>query len=93
MDWATGVEFGGLSAGGGIVRDFVMLCFYVIRTHAIATPKSCQDRKVAAIQDACDRRGIRVTLSPVPSPLLRTNTSTIVCGFLLVAVPKISFYA
>jgi len=29
------------------------------RTHAITTPKSCQDRKVAAIRDACDRRGIR----------------------------------
>ena len=26
---------------------------------AITTPKSCQDRKVAAIRDACDRRGIR----------------------------------
>lgn len=30
------------------------------RTHAISTPKSCQDRKVAAIQDAYDRRGLRV---------------------------------
>ncbi len=29
------------------------------RTHAITTPKSCQDRKVAAIRDACDRRGLR----------------------------------
>jgi len=28
--------------------------------HAIATPKSCQDRKVAAIRDACGRRGLRV---------------------------------
>ncbi len=31
------------------------------RTHAVATPKPCQDRKVAAIRDACDRRGLRVT--------------------------------
>jgi len=30
-------------------------------THAITTPKSCQDRKVAATRDACDRRGIRFT--------------------------------
>jgi len=30
------------------------------RTHAVATPKSCQDRKVAALRDACDRRGLRV---------------------------------
>lgn len=34
----------------------------LIRTHAITTPKPCQDRKVAAIQDACDRRGLRVVL-------------------------------
>ncbi len=32
------------------------------RTHAVTTPKSCQDRKVAAIRDACDRRGIRAFL-------------------------------
>ena len=30
------------------------------RTHAITTPKSCQDRKVAAIRDARDRRELRV---------------------------------
>jgi len=30
------------------------------RTHAIATPKSCQDRKVAAIRDAYGRRDLRV---------------------------------
>ncbi len=29
------------------------------RTHAITTPKSCQDRKVAAIRDACGRRELR----------------------------------
>lgn len=32
----------------------------VTRTHAVATPKSCQDRKVAAKRDACSRRDIRV---------------------------------
>lgn len=32
-----------------------------IRTHAIATPEPCQGRKVAAIRDACNRRGLRVT--------------------------------
>jgi len=32
----------------------------LIRTHAVTTPKPCQDRKVAAIRDACDRRGLRV---------------------------------
>lgn len=31
------------------------------RTHAVATPKSCQDRKVAATRDACGRRGLRFT--------------------------------
>ncbi len=30
--------------------------------HATATPKPCQDRKVAAIRDACSRRGLRVIL-------------------------------
>ena len=34
----------------------------MIRTHAITTPKPCQDRKVAAIRDACNRRELRVTL-------------------------------
>lgn len=28
-------------------------------THAITTPKPCQDRKVAAIRDACNRRELR----------------------------------
>ena len=32
------------------------------RTHAIMTPKPCQDRKVAAIRDAYDRRELRVFL-------------------------------
>lgn len=32
------------------------------RTHAITTPKPCQDRKVAAIRDACNRRELRVFL-------------------------------
>ncbi len=32
------------------------------RTYAITTPKPCQDRKVAAIRDACDRRKLRVFL-------------------------------
>lgn len=32
------------------------------RTHAVTTPKSCQDRKVAAIRDACNRRELRVVL-------------------------------
>lgn len=31
-------------------------------THAASTPKSCQDRKVAAIRDARSRRGLRVFL-------------------------------
>jgi len=30
-------------------------------TYAIGTPKSCQNRKVAAIRDASDRRKLRVT--------------------------------
>ncbi len=30
------------------------------RNYAVVTPKPCQDRKVAAIRDACDRRGLRV---------------------------------
>lgn len=38
-----------------------MLDYILARTHAITTPQSCQDRKVAAIRDACDRRGLRVT--------------------------------
>jgi len=34
----------------------------MIRNHAISTLKPCQNRKVAAIRDACDRRGLRVIL-------------------------------
>jgi hypothetical protein len=34
----------------------------LIRTHAITTPKPCQNRKVAATRDACDRRELRVIL-------------------------------
>ena len=30
------------------------------RTHAVLTPKPCQDLAVAAIRDAYDRRGLRV---------------------------------
>jgi polyhydroxyalkanoate synthesis regulator phasin len=32
----------------------------LIRTHAVVTLKPCQDRKVAAIRDAYNRRGVRV---------------------------------
>ena len=35
------------------------------RPHAAVTPKSGQDRKVAAIWDAQSRRGLRVTLIKV----------------------------
>lgn len=31
------------------------------RTYVVRTPKSCQDRKVAAVRDAFDRRRLRVT--------------------------------
>ena len=41
-------------------RRYVIL--KLTRTHAIITPKPCQDRKVAAIRDACNRREIRVFL-------------------------------
>jgi len=34
----------------------------LIRTHAITTPKPCQNRKVAATRDACGRREFRVIL-------------------------------
>ena len=37
-----------------------MLPSKVTRTYAMTTPKPCQDWKVAAIRDACDRRGLRV---------------------------------
>jgi hypothetical protein len=34
----------------------------MIRNYAISTLKPCQNRKVAAIRDACDRRSLRVIL-------------------------------
>lgn len=37
----------------------------MIRTRAVITPKPCQDRKVAAIRDAYDRRDIRIALPKV----------------------------
>jgi hypothetical protein len=37
-----------------------MLDYLKTRTHAVTTPQLCQDRKVAAIRDACNRRGLRV---------------------------------
>jgi hypothetical protein len=37
-----------------------MIDYRKTRTHAVTTPKLCQDRKVAAIRDACNRRGLRV---------------------------------
>lgn len=39
-----------------------MLLLIMTWTYAITTPKPCQDRKVAAMRDACDRRGLRVFL-------------------------------
>ena len=39
-----------------------MLCLYKTWIYAIATPKSCQNRKVAATREACGRRSLRVAL-------------------------------
>ncbi len=48
----------------------------MIRTRAVITPKPCQDRKVAAIRDAYDRRDIRIAMSvTLRATALRTSTN------------------
>lgn len=41
-------------------QNITVLDYRKTRTHAVTTPQLCQDRKVAAIRDACNRRGLRV---------------------------------
>ena len=47
-------------------------------THGIVTPKPCQDRKVAAIRDAYDTRGIRVFYCLRLALALRLNISGLI---------------
>ena len=58
--------------------------------HAITTPKSCQDRKVAAIRDACDRRDLRAAFFAVSIALLTTESRL---GYLGWAVQPFVSYA